>query len=70
MYAILLGILGSIALAMAGARFLLVNLFGCTGLVIVAILYCRILGRLMWYSSEKMLKLERLEERRRAAAGA
>jgi hypothetical protein len=75
MYAILLGILGSLALAMAGvsgsnAILFIPRAFGCTGLVIVAVLYCRILGRLMWYASEKMAKLERQEERRRAAAGA
>jgi hypothetical protein len=70
MYAILLGILGTLALAVAFIPFLIANAFGCVGLVLIAILYCRILGRLMWYSSEKMAKLERLEERRRAAAGA
>ncbi len=67
MYAILLGILGSVALGVAGIPYLIANMFGCLGLVVVAILYCRILGRLMWYSSEKMAKQERLEERRRAA---
>jgi hypothetical protein len=72
MYAILLGILGTLALAMVAARgnsaiMFIPRAFGSVGLVIVAILYCRILGRLMWYSAEKMARLERLEERRRAA---
>jgi hypothetical protein len=70
MYAILIGIFGSIALALAGLPYLIANAFGCLGLVVLGFLYCRILGRLMWYSSEKMAKQERLEERRRAAAGA
>jgi hypothetical protein len=70
MYAILLGILGSISLAMAGLPYLIANAFGCVGLVVIGLLYCRILGRLMWYSSEKMLRQERLEERRREAAEA
>ena len=69
MYAMLIGILGSVFLAMAGIPFIIANSFGCIGLVLTAVLYCRILGRLMWYSSEKLLKLEQLEERRRAAAG-
>lgn len=75
MYAILLGIAGSISLALAGwhgdARNLFIPwCFGCIGLVVTGVLYCRVLGRLMWYSSEKMARQERLEERRRAAAGA
>ena len=69
MYAMLIGILGSVFLAMAGIPFIIANSFGCVGLVLIAVLYCRLLGRLMWYSSEKLLKLEQLEERRRAAAG-
>ena len=68
MYAILLGILGTLALAVAAIPYLIANAFGCIGLVIICLLYCRILGRLMWYSAEKMAKLERQEERRRAAA--
>jgi phage FluMu protein Com len=75
MYAILLGILGTISLSMIAypgetITFFLLRVFGSLGLVVVGMLYCRILGRLMWYSSEKMARLERLEERRRAAAGA
>lgn len=75
MYAILLGILGSISLSMIGypgenITFFILRVFGSLGLVVTAILYCRILGRLMWYSSEKMARQERLEERRRAAAEA
>jgi hypothetical protein len=75
MYAILLGILGSLSLALAGWHGEALNLFipwclGCLGLVVTSLLYCRVLGRLMWYSSEKMSRQERLEERRRAAAGA
>ena len=41
------------------SRTVLFSTIGAIGLVLVAVLYCRILGRLMWYASEKMARLER-----------
>ncbi len=57
-YAFLLGLVGSGALAFAMSQHVLVNVVGSLGLILVMFLYCRILGRLMWYCSEKMAKLE------------
>jgi hypothetical protein len=59
MYAGLLGVIGGAAFAFVCSRQPLVNIIGSIGVVFVAVLYCRILGRLMWYASEKMAKLER-----------
>ena len=59
MYAGLLGLIGGGALAFVMSRSVLVNVIGSVGVLFVAILYCRILGRMMWYCSEKLAKLER-----------
>jgi len=59
MYAALLGMLGGTALAFLASPTLLFSSIGSIGVVLVAVLYCRILGRLMWYASEKMARLER-----------
>jgi hypothetical protein len=59
MYAALLGLVGGGALAFVCSRAVLVNVIGSVGVIFVAVLYCRILGRMMWYCSEKMARLER-----------
>ncbi len=59
MYGIVLGVLGSAALAWVCSPRPIVNAIGSVGLIYVAMLYCRILGRLLWYCSEKMARLER-----------
>ena len=53
-----MGILGSAAFAFVCWKHPVINSIGSVGLIFVAMLYCRILGRLMWYCSEKMAKLE------------
>jgi hypothetical protein len=58
MYAVVLGIIGGAAFAFVCSTHPLVNTVGSIGVVFVAVLYCRILGRLMWYAAEKMAKLE------------
>ena len=55
----LLGLIGGGALAFVMSRSVLVNVVGSVGVLLVAILYCRILGRMMWYCSEKLARLER-----------
>jgi hypothetical protein len=59
-YAAILGLIGGAAFAfLAIPAALPVNEIGALGVLFVAVLYCRILGRLMWYCSEKMARLER-----------
>ena len=58
MYAGLLGLLGGAAFAFLCHRHPVVHIIGAVGVMFVAVLYCRILGRMMWYSAEKMAKLE------------
>jgi hypothetical protein len=63
MYSFVMGLLGGAALAFTGSNFVVLRLMGAAGVVTMALIYCRVLGRLMWYASEKMAKAER----RRAA---
>jgi len=59
MYAAVLGLMGGAAFAWVCSPSWFVNTIGSIGVVFVGFLYCRILGRLMWYSAEKMARLER-----------
>jgi hypothetical protein len=60
MYSLVIGCAGVWAISLAcNPNNYVINSLGSTGVVVLAVLYCRILGRLMWYSSEKMVKLER-----------
>jgi hypothetical protein len=63
MYSFVMGLVGGAALAFTGSNYVLFRIMGAAGVVAMMLIYCRVLGRLMWYASEKMAKLER----RRAA---
>jgi hypothetical protein len=56
LYSMGLGIFGGVFVVMAGLPFWPVTLVGGFGLVTVAFLYFRVLGRLMWYCEQKGLK--------------
>ncbi|HEX5105132.1 MAG TPA: hypothetical protein VFV87_15035 [Pirellulaceae bacterium] len=56
MYSIGLGIIGGGAAVLAGVAFWPLTMVGAFGLVTIAFLYFRVLGRLMWYAEQKGLK--------------
>ena len=56
LYSMGLGIFGGAFAVMAGYPFWPVTLVGAFGLVTMVFLYCRVLGRLMWYCEQKGLK--------------
>ncbi len=58
-YAAMLGVMGCAAFGFVCSHRWIVNIIGSVGVVFVAVLYCRILGRMMWYCAEKMARLER-----------
>lgn len=62
MYSMVFALLGLLAGALTGAQNWFVNSLGAIGLIALALLYCRVLGRLMWYASERMLEAERRGE--------
>jgi hypothetical protein len=56
LYSLGLGIVGGGFAALAAWPHVVANLVGGFGLVTVAFLYCRLLGRLMWYAEQKIAK--------------
>ena len=56
LYSTGLAVFGSVFAVMAVFPFWLVSFVGGFGLVTVAFLYCRVLGRLMWYADQKGVK--------------
>lgn len=59
-YTIFVGMLGLAALAMTNSRYFLINATGATCVIILLWLFCRLLGRLMWYAAEKVARYDRL----------
>jgi hypothetical protein len=56
LYSLGLGVFGGACAVLAGVPFWPVTMVGAFGLVTIAFLYCRVLGRLMWYCEQKGLK--------------
>jgi hypothetical protein len=59
-YAIFIGLLGGAAMAMTNSRYFLINATGATCIVVLLWLFCRLLGRLMWYAAEKVARYDRM----------
>ncbi len=53
-YMILLGFLAAVALAVASIKMFLISSVGATVLVVLAFVYCRLMGRLMWVAQGKL----------------
>jgi len=53
---ILLGFLAALALVLAQVRFFPVSSVGAAALVVLAFLFCRLMGRMMWIAQEKLAK--------------
>ena len=58
MYSLVIGLLVAVFGALAEVDSIAVNLIAAAGLVPLALLYCRLLGRMMWYAAEKEAKAE------------
>jgi len=56
LYSLGLGVFGGACAVLAGVPFWPVTMAGAFGLVTITFLYCRVLGRLMWYCEQKGLK--------------
>jgi len=57
LYSVILGILGGGFATLTVMPSGVANMIGGAGLVTIAFVYCRVLGRLMWYCEEKAAKL-------------
>jgi hypothetical protein len=57
LYSVGLAIFGGAFATLALMPYFLTNMLGGAGLVTVAFIYCRVLGRLMWYCEEKATRL-------------
>jgi phage FluMu protein Com len=57
LYSMGLGVFGGAAAVLAGIPFWPATLVGGFALVTIAFLYCRVLGRMMWYADQKALKV-------------
>ena len=68
MYSFVILVFAALAAALAAVDNLIVTSLGAMGVVVLAFLYARLLGRLMWYASQQEAKIEERASRRAAAA--
>jgi hypothetical protein len=59
---ILLAFLAAIALAIAAVKMFLISSVGATVLVVLAFVFCRLMGRMMWVAQEKIARLPAEDE--------
>ena len=53
-YMIFIGFLAAVALAVASIKMFIISSVGATALVVLAFVYCRLMGRLMWVAQGKL----------------
>jgi hypothetical protein len=58
----LLGLIGACALALANVHMILISSVGAVALVALALVYCRLLGRMMWVAQDKLSQLAAADE--------